>query len=496
MWICHSTQNRQVRQGMRPRFAAAVLSLIVLLPGCGGDQIWREKSAVARRHLQLSENEAALGVLSSVDETDAPPEFRYLKSITLYRLGRTEAAGSEIALAIEESPENPKFKGLQLLLRLMARQKDAVDQLLELNEKYAAVGPVAFFATYAYHAKANVLQQAAKPKASEYNRQRSRQTLATAMTLRMSMTEFHPDLFRLAMMQQRHQPALELLDGLLQIQPDSASLKMEKVKVLALLRKNDEAAEIAESLFIEDGRQQDLAEFYAAVLSQTNPSEQHDAAFLKLNRQFSRNTQIAAKYAVYLARTGRLTLAEEHLEAAVSKQRNDEDKEALAFVAITLPLEGQAADIAESRLRQYRPLLQDPLLVQYFEARILYLRRQYSEAMRRMLKIVEMSRNQGSGSRVMAKEALVWVRNILADKLVVQQMQNALDAAQDRQGDFESVGETATGQEDLPGETPVEGDTDQPGSTATRPENVKPAETGDRQRGETTASEDPTTGVR
>ena len=95
MWICHSTQNRQVRQGMRPRFAAAVLSLIVLLPGCGGDQIWREKSAVARRHLQLSENEAALGVLSSVDETDAPPEFRYLKSITLYRLGRTEAAGSE-----------------------------------------------------------------------------------------------------------------------------------------------------------------------------------------------------------------------------------------------------------------------------------------------------------------------------------------------------------------------------------------------------------------
>jgi len=496
MRICHAVQNRPAQQRMSSGISAALLSLVVLASGCGDDQVWREKSAVARQHLQLSENEEALGVLSSIDETDAPPEFRYLKSITLYRLGRTEAAGSEIALAIEEAPENPKFKGLQLLLRLMARQKDSVDQILELNEKYAAVGPVAFFATYAYHARASVLRQAAKPKASEYNMQRSRQTLATAMTLRMSMTEFHPDLFRLAMMQQQHQPALELLDGLLQIQPDSASLKMEKVKVLALLRKNDEAAEIAQSLFVEDGRQQDLAEFYAAVLSQTNPSEQHDEAFLKLNRQFSRNTQIAAKYAVYLARTGRLTLAEEHLEAAVRKQRNDEDKEALAFVAITLPLEGQAAEIAETRLQQYRPLLQDPLLVQYFEARILYLRRQYSEAMQRMLKIVEMSRNQGPGSRVMAKEALVWVRNILSDKLVVQQMQNALDAAQDREGDFESTEETAAGREAAPGKTPAEADTDQPESTATSQQSVPPVEPGGRQRPDTTASEEPATGLR
>jgi len=475
---CQLTHNRQVLQGLSPHAAVAALILAMLLSGCGGEGIWPEKSAAARRHLQLSENEAALSVLSSVDDTAASPEFRYLKSITLYRLGRTEAAGSEIARAIEEAPENPKFKGMQLLLRLMAREKDAMDQILELNEKYAAVGPVAFFATYAYHAKANILRQAAKPKASEYNSKRSRQTFATAMTLRMSMTEFHPDLFRLAMVQEQYQSAFELVDGLLQFQPDSASLKMEKVKVLALLRKHDEAAVIAESLFVEDGRQQDLAEFYAAVLAQTNPSEKHDDAFLKLNRQFGRNTQIAAKYAVYLARTGRLTLAEEHLEAAVSKQKNDEDKEALAFVAITLPLEGQAPDIAESRLRQYRPLLHDPLLVQYFEARILYLRKQYSGAMQRMLKIVEMSRNQGPGSRVMAKEALLWVRNILADKLVVQQMQNALNAARSRKGDFESVGETS-----------VEDDRTPSKSAATSQDSVQPDETVDRQSRGTTADE-------
>lgn len=430
MWICQK-KTPESTSTVRVLFAALAM-LAGLVSGCGGDEALLEKAEEARKHLQLSEDEEALSVLSSIDDTSAPPEFRYVKSITLYRLGRTEAAGSEIALAVEAAPENPKYKGMQILLRLMAKDRDAMDQLLELNEKYAAVGAVAFFATYGFHAKASVLHQANKPKSADYHTSRSRQTLATAMTLRESITEFHPDLFRMAMLQQRHQPALEIIDGLLELKPDSSTLKTNKVKVLTLLKQNDEAAQIAGEMFAEGNKKEDQAEFYATALSQTSSSEKHDEEFSSLLRQFGRSTIIASKYAIYLARTSRLEQAQEHLEKSIKKQTTGEGKEALAFVAITLPLEGKAPDMAETRLRQYRPLLTDPLLVEYFEARILYLRKQYREAIRRLLNIVELSRKQGPSSHMMAKEALVWVRNILADKLIMQQMQKALEATNDR----------------------------------------------------------------
>lgn len=425
--------------GLRPIRVTMLAVLALTMTGCGSDEEFVQKVADARKHLQLSENEEALGVLNAEDDTDAPAEYHYLKSITLYRLGRTEAAGSEIARSIEAAPDNAKYKGMELLLRLMAREKEAMDQLLQLNEKYAAVGAVAFFATYGFHAKASLLYKAEKPKSAGYHTTRSRQTLDTAMTLRDEIAEFHPDLFRLAMMQKRYEPAREILDGLLKLDPESTSLMMEKVKVLSMLKEGDEAAVIARDLYEADGKQEDLGEFYAAVLSQTSGQEEHDNQFKELLRKFARNTQVNSKYAVYLARTARLALAERHLEEAIARQNSLEGKEALAFVAVTLPLEGKAADMAEERLRQYRPLLRDPLLVEYFEARILFLRKQYRESITRMLKIVEMARKQGPESRVMATEALVWIRKILADKMIAQQMQKAMEATKGRQEKLEGA---------------------------------------------------------
>ena len=438
MRICHSRSLKTMADSW-PVQVAMLGVLALTMTGCGSNETLVQKVADARKHLQLSENEEALGVLNAEDDSDVPAEHHYLKSITLYRLGRTEAAGSAIARSIEAAPDNAKYKGMELLLRLMAREKEAMDQLLQLNEKYAAVGAVAFFATYGFHAKANLLEKAEKPKAAEYHTTRSRQTLDTAMTLRDEIAEFHPDLFRLAMMQKRYEPAREILDGLLKLDPESPSLMMEKVKVLSLLKEGDEAAVIAKNLYEADGKQEDLAEFFAAVLSQTSGQKEHDVQFKELLRKFARNPQVNSKYAVYLARTARLAIAERHLEEAIAKQPSSEGKEALAFVAVTLPLEGKSADMAEERLRQYRPLLRDPLLVEYFEARILFLRKQYRESITRMLKIVEIARKQGPGSRVMATEALVWIRKILADKLIAQQMQKVMEATKGRQEKLEEA---------------------------------------------------------
>ena len=63
--------------------------------------------------------------------------------------------------------------------------------MIELNDQFAAVGPVALYATYAFQAKAVMLSAENKPKAAEVHEQRKQQTLATALTLSKDMPEFH-----------------------------------------------------------------------------------------------------------------------------------------------------------------------------------------------------------------------------------------------------------------------------------------------------------------
>lgn len=406
-----------------------VVALVLWISRMRRDEIFAEKNVEARRHLQLNQNEDALAVLTSVDSTDAPGEFRYLKALALDRLSRHEAANSEIRQAIEAAPENPKFKALELRFRLFARERAAMDQLVELNRDYASVAAVALFATYGFQAKAVLLETEGKRKAATYHHQRREQTLDTALTLSSEITELYPELLRFAVRNQKQEAALELVNELLELDAESLELRNTKVATLCALKRVDEAVPMAERLYEDTGKKPEGAAYLAAVLAQASDTKKHDARLRELHELYPRSVQILSKYSVYLTRTGRLMAAWKILDDAIGKQSRAEDKEALAFVAITLALEINAPDQAIERLREYRKYLTDDLLADYFEARILYLQKRYGPAVRRMVQILKTSKERPASSQAFTAEALSWIQRILSEKVLAEQMQVVMRTA-------------------------------------------------------------------
>ncbi len=412
----------------------AVGGLWYWLSAVSRQNMYAQKIVEARRHLQLSSDQAALDSLSVTSDSDAPPEFRYLKALTLERLKRYEPANAEIRRAIAAAPDDPKYKGLELKLRMMARERSAVDQLIELNRDYASTAAVALFAAYGFKAKAILLREEGHPKSAEYHNQRKRQTLDTALTMAADIPELQPELLTFAIREEMPNEALALIDGLLKFDPESISLRSRKVRVLMALKRVDDAAELAEILYSQTDENLQGAEYFASVLSQTTENEHRDELFARMVDRFPRSTVVVSKYAVYLTRSGRLPAAQKQLEDAIARQTDKEERESLAFVSITMPLEVNAPEVAEEYLRKHRKYLQDDLLVDFFEARILYLRKQYGDAVRKMMHIVAESRHKEGGSRVFATEALSWVRRILAEKVMTNQLDKAIDATGESSG--------------------------------------------------------------
>lgn len=391
-------------------------------------RMFEEKMAEARQHLQLSRDEEALESLSVQSDGGAPSEFRYLKALTLDRLRRYEPANAEIRRAIADAPENPKYKGLELKMRMLARERSAVDQLIELNRDYASTAAVALFAAYGFQAKGILLQAEGNPKAAEYHQTRKGQTLDTAITMAADIPELHPELLTFAIREKKSVEALQIIDRLLKLDPENIPLRSRKVGVLVSLRKIDEAAKLAETLYVETGRNAQGAQYLASVLSQTSESSETELLFEELVQRFPRSTVVVSKFAVYLTRFGRLPAAQKQIDDAIARQTNATEREVLAFTSITLPIEVNAPEVAEEFLRKHRKHLQDDLLADYFEARILYLRKQYSEAIQKMLQIVGAAKQGKGGSRVFATEALTWVQRILAEKVMTEQLDRVLES--------------------------------------------------------------------
>lgn len=425
------------RAGLSRRIVISSLAVVVVVGGGISWWIWRayrqeryaEQVASARRFLQLSLNEDALDTLSVVDDGDAPAEYHYLKAITLDRLKRYEPANSEIARAIKQEPGNPRYKGLELRFRLMAREKSAMDQLIELNRDYASVAAVALFSTYGFQAKALLLQASGNPKAAEYHHSRKTQTLDTALTMSADIPELHPELMLFARKNNRPQDALSLVNGMLELDAENLELRSQKVRILVSAGKPDDAAALSLELYEETGKRREGAEYVASVLAYASRSEQNDGMFEQLLKDFGRNPVIVTKHAVYLARHGQLQAAQKLLADSMKTMKSDDDRETLAFVSISLPLEAGVVDLAEEQLRKNEKHLRDPLLKDYFLARVLYLRERHSDAVQLMLKIVKQGGASNDGSQALAQEALAWVRQILSDKVLREQMDKVLKAA-------------------------------------------------------------------
>jgi Flp pilus assembly protein TadD len=435
-------QNPTERRGFANRAIVIGLPVTLLVAVVVGGIAWRvhqnRRSAMYREivettrvHLQLAENEKALDALSTADDLDAPPEYRYLRSITLSRLGRQEAADSEIRRAIEAAPENPKYKALELKYRMFARERSAIDQLIELHRAYASVAEIAFFSIYGFQAKAILLASEQKPAAADFHQRRKEESLATALTLADEMPELLPELLLFAIQEKKNLEALELIDKQYALRPDSLEIRGRKIATLMALQRPDDAALIAGEMFEESDKNVEAAVYYASTLAQTARSDEHDEALLNLVQTYPTSTDLVSRYAIYLTRTNRLTEARKQIERSMKRQMTADARQKLAFLAITLPLELNSPVVADEELAKYRTSLLDGLLVKYFEARILYLRSNYKEAAKLMIEIVQSSRTNDGRATPLSEDALVWVRQILQDSALNRHLSTAVKVAED-----------------------------------------------------------------
>ncbi len=401
----------------------ARLSCFFLFPfaffllGCG-ESGPSEQVIEARRRFQRREVQEALDALGSETST----EGRYLKAVALHYLEMPDAARDQIKLALEVDPDNVKYRGLELRLRLPEGKLEVADELIRLHEQNPSSAAVALFAFWAHGAKRLSYESKKQTDQAKRSGQAALSALKASIALSAETPELQREQLELARAFRLEEATQSLVKKLREAAPDDVEL--------LLASKTDAALADARKHYIEQNRSEKAAMVYANALATSNANALGDREFRDLVNRHALNTAIVSLYAVYLAKSNRLTESSDVLDAAIKKQTRKAGKLHLMRIAVYVPLERGDADLAEQQLTRYRAKIADPLLSSYFEGRILFLRKDYQGALDKLTRVVEAQKNVVGSSRKLATEALVWIKRVLADRAVANQLQKAADAVQ------------------------------------------------------------------
>lgn len=405
--------------------AAALFCLTIMLAvsGCG-NSVDAEKIAAARLNLQLAEPQKTIDGLA---ELEPSAEYHYLKAIALDRLNRPGPAMAEIDFALETEPDVPKYKGLKLKFLLFQTNVEAIGQMIQLHEDNTSNPSVSLFSIYAYQAKTLRLAKLRKVRAAAAHRRRANDALVVCVRLIAEIPEFHTDVLNFAIQNGLKKDAELLADQLLELDPDNPNLARYKLEILVLAEKFDKAAEMARSIYHKNDRSELAAVLYSQILSQAKANKDYDREMRDLVQDHPRSVDTVTNYAIYLARSDRMAEAIKVTEYAIRQHKLIAPRSQLISTAISLPLEAGDAVLAQHELERYRQQLSDTYLIRLFEGRIHYLNKNYGEALDKLQSIVMADRREVGSARLLASEALKWIRTILNDEAVITQMKRAAD---------------------------------------------------------------------
>lgn len=402
------------------RLALAFLCLAGIA-GCGARQepIEVEKAAA---FLRVGRAQEALENLSGIDT----PRACWLKSIALERLNQLDDARAQIARALEQQPKNPEFQGMQLRLQLYQAKMEAVDGILKLRDENRTSAALALFAFYAHAARSVHAQVLMKDEEARAEGSKAIDALTSAIALGSDIPEFQRELLSLAVKSNLGQGVDLLSEKLYRYAPDDVSIVNDRLSVLALTGRPDEAVSVAQQLYELKKHDDASAVTFAGVLELSTPSVDHDRMFETLVRETPGQPTLALKYAVYLTRSRRLKEAVATMEETLAKQKDPGMRQAILDALMGLTLEAGDPDVAENRLNRYRGEIADPLLIAYFEGRIRFLRKDYIGALARLSEVVNAQKDAVGTQRPLAAEALAWTQVILADKNAVKVLEHAV----------------------------------------------------------------------
>lgn len=395
------------------------LSLVLLgclfVAGCGSSAA-SPKVREAQRLYQRFEVQEALDALAGEES----PEGHYLKALGLHYRKSHDAAREELAHARKAQPKNLKYRGFELRMELPEGKLETADELIRLYEANPSSPALGLFAFYAHGAKRVYALAQNQPDEARKSSEAGLAAVRNSVALCAEIPELQRELFELAKQFQLTDEIDSLVKKLRVAAPDDADLIMAASAAVAV--------EEARDYFRRHHESEDAAMVYATALARTTATPAYDQAFEGLARRFSKNTAIASLYAVYLAKSNRLAQAVTFLDQSIARQSDEKIQRHLMRIAVYLPLERGDADVAEENLRRHARAIADPLLVEYFEARILFLRKQHAAAVEKLRRIVDAQRDVVGSSRKLAAEALLWIDKILADAGAIRELEGVSEA--------------------------------------------------------------------
>jgi tetratricopeptide (TPR) repeat protein len=400
--------------------------------------------AQGRQLLQVCKFQAASDVLGK--QTSA--EGLYLKAVALNGLKQREAALEAIRKAQQLEPTDPRYEGFLLLMRLGNREEGAADELIDLYEQNRSYGSLALFAATAEMMKGDRAQSmatfdAAVALASE-TPEFMFQTLDHAISVgRLKAADEllaklsrvrpkDPDAIRLllqAALRGRLGKSSEMLLAQLQeLTPDDPELEKIRVRILFYLG-SPEALPAAEKLYRDRGETEDTALLYILPLSQAPFTPENDRQFRAMMRRFPRNMEIFARYMIYLTQAGRLEDALDQINRALaSSSTQGPARTHLLELAIGLPLEKDNPELLERELERHQSEVTDPQLIAYLRGRLHMMRKEYEPALVEFKKVIEAEKANKGAPRSIASDALVWMRKILVEQRIEEQLGKVTEA--------------------------------------------------------------------
>lgn len=396
---------------LRSSTLLAWCAAFALLAGCGHKP--SEGVVRAKVLLPTGRPQEAIDQLGSEDT----PESHYLRYIALTLLELNDTASAELDKAVQQDPKNVNYRALQLSLKMQATKSDSdaaptIDEILKLYQANPSSSTVALCAMTAHARK--------KDAAAAMS------AFRTSVALSDQVPELLPMLLNRALNAQMPLELQTLMEKLDKISPNDPLLAQQRIAVMLVINKADEAVRLAKEFYQKENSSEGSAVLYAKALSSMAAAPDRDRVMEEIVRRYPRNLNILNLYSTYLAKSGRLPQAVEFLDQTVSQMPPD-SKNMTMHLAIALPFTFKDAKLAEAELNRYRSFITEPLYVQYYEARLMHLHKDYAGAMAAYKKVVEAAKDNRLASQAFAYEALVQMRQAQIDQGTSDNLQRAAD---------------------------------------------------------------------
>lgn len=466
------------------------LLVIVMIVNRGGKSP-SAKVEQARKMLQINRPRLAIEALAKEDSA----EGHYLKAVALQAIGQHGAAREQITEALGIAPAETKYQGYDLVLKLSSGKQAAVDELIKMYEVGKSSPGIAFFATRAFmqrkppeirsalqafglavtliddtpefsfsalHFAIDGLQQEAAGGKEESLTEK----VATAERMLEKIEQVAPkdvdllkELLTWAIRGKLADSAQRLLARISELKPNSPEITELKVMVELMLKRPEAAISAAQQAISEHPGEPTLDLMLAEAAWQSTPSPEHEKILTDLVAKHPENPEFVAKLALYLTKSKRLKDAVAVVNQALSVTKGGEQRAALLKLAVGIPLEANEPVLAEQQVNRFKAEFHNSNIVDYFEGRVLFLKKDFPAAKLRFQKVLANQQISNESERMLASECLIWQQRILQLEFV-----NAKKAAATKAMDSTAPGAAkkvpaagpANPPEKLPGKTTAE----------------------------------------